>query len=332
MIQILMAVYNNQPYLKEQLDSILSQIGPDFSLIIRDDCSTDDSLALLQEYQKKYPEKIKLFLAPKNEGAKKNFSSLAELADADYIMFSDGDDVWLPGKIQNTFDEMKSFESKFGSHHPLLIHTDLKVVDSYLNSQSESFWHYSCLDPIEGISLNRLLVSNVVTGCTIMINRKLLEKALPFPFESVMHDWWLGLVAATFGKIGHLSQPTILYRQHNKNVLGAENLRDYRVIFKKIFSFLTREGLNRTRNKIRKMYNQGEVFYKRYCAEMGGGKARVVRNFIEMSQVGGMQGAQLFLHNKFYKNTRLKNLLFFALVFSRNNSLKKGVSNDNRHL
>ena len=322
MIQILMAVYNNQPYLQEQLDSILSQEGPEFSLFIRDDYSTDGSLELLKEYQKKYPEKIRLFLSIKNEGVKKNFSSLVQLANADYLMFSDGDDVWLPEKVKKTFEEMQHLENTYGKHLPLLIHTDLKVVDSSLNPKSDSFWYYSCLNPTHGNFLNRLLVSNVVTGCTLMINRRLLEKAKPFPQEMIMHDWWLGLVATTFGRIGYLSDATILYRQHGKNVLGAESLRSYRVIIKKCFFILTNNGLREICKKIWKIQLQGLVFYQRYCAEMGGRKARMTWDFVEMFYVGGLLGTRLFFENKFYKNTKLKNFLFFILIMTQSFFLK----------
>ena len=100
------------------------------------------------------------------------------------------------------------------------MHTDLKVVDEHLHTIGASMWAYETIDPSKN-SLNRLLIHNTITGCTMMINRKLAQKCLPIPNGAIMHDWWIGLVASSFGKIAYIDQSTIQYRQHSKNDTGT---------------------------------------------------------------------------------------------------------------
>lgn len=220
-IDILLATCNGAPFLEELLDSILAQTHGNWRLIIRDDGSTDNTPRIIGKYLANYPDKVSL-LRDKGEtlGPCGNFARLLQHSTADYTMFCDQDDVWLPEKIGLTFEKMRKLEFAHGKESPLLVHTDLRVVDSTLQLISDSLWRYQTTNP-DATSLNRLLVQNVATGCTVMINRALRELALPIPEEARMHDWWLALVAAVFGHIGHLSQPTILYRQHGRNDSGA---------------------------------------------------------------------------------------------------------------
>ena len=137
-------------------------------------------------------------------------------------MFCDQDDVWFPDKIAVTLGKMQELEGRHGGERPLLVHTDMKVADGNLRVVADSLWRYQKSDPVRGEALNRLLVQNCATGCSMMINRALCDLALPIPAEAMMHDWWLVLVAAAFGTIGHCAEPTLLYRQHGANDVGAK--------------------------------------------------------------------------------------------------------------
>jgi len=103
----------------------------------------------------------------------------------------------------------------------MLVNTDLQVVDEQLRVLDDSFWHYQRIHPERLKRLSRVLVQNFATGCTIMINRALADLALPIPAEAMMHDWWLALVATRFGRAEPLPMPTVLYRQHGRNDIGA---------------------------------------------------------------------------------------------------------------
>jgi glycosyltransferase involved in cell wall biosynthesis len=221
-VDILLATYNGFSFVASQIDSILAQSHKDIRLIIRDDASKDSTRKVLEAYANRYPEIIILLSSDESLGVKGNFSYLMQHSTSDYIMFADQDDLWEEGKVAKTLERMKELERQFLPDTPLLVHTDLKVVDRNLNVLSSSFWKYGKIDPLKGQSLNRLLMQNVVTGCTTMINRSLLLLASPIPENAAMHDWWLALVAAAFGHIEALSIPTLMYRQHGGNALGVQ--------------------------------------------------------------------------------------------------------------
>ena len=124
------------------------------------------------------------------------FAALLARSEADYVMFCDQDDVWLPEKIARTLGKMIAVERETAADCPLLVHTDLAVVDESLRPLSPSYWRYQHLDVRRGATLNRLLMQNVATGCAAMANRALVRKAAPIPPEAVLHDWWLALVAS----------------------------------------------------------------------------------------------------------------------------------------
>ncbi len=222
-IDILMATYNGAPYIGAQIDSLLKQNYQDWQLIIRDDGSEDNTIEIVHYYRAQYPDKIHLIADGNlNLGARSNYSKLLTHSRADYIMFCDQDDVWFPQKISITFDKMKALEAEFGQNTPLLVHSDAKVVDSHLQEISPSLWQYQKCKPARSSSLKRLLLQNVATGCTVMINKSLRDMALPISPDTMMHDWWMVLVASAFGHIEHISVSTLLYRQHERNDIGAK--------------------------------------------------------------------------------------------------------------
>lgn len=218
-IQILLATYNSSRFLREQLDSILAQDCRGFELLVRDGGSTDDTLEIIDEYQRKYPETIR-FLEQKPASALENFSALLAASTAPLIMFSDHDDVWKQDKVRLSLGKYREMEAKYGSRMPILVFTDSEVVDDNQFPISRSMFRYQNINTHE-LTLNRLIVQNVPSGNTMLVNRALVELALPVPSAAVMHDHWLTLVAATTGQFGFLDIPTVSYRQHSDNVYGA---------------------------------------------------------------------------------------------------------------
>jgi len=221
-IDILLATYNGAAYLPEQLDSLFAQSCQDFRVIARDDGSTDGTVEVLNRYAGFHPDR---FVVANNDGrrlgASGSFGALLALSAAGYVMFCDQDDVWLPDKVAVSLAAMRDLERVHGMASPLLVSTDLKVVDDRLAEIAESFWRFSRIHPERLTCLPRVLMQNFATGCTVMVNRPLLDLALPVPAESVMHDWWLALVATVFGKTLPIRRATVLYRQHQRNDIGA---------------------------------------------------------------------------------------------------------------
>lgn len=219
-VEILLATYNGEQYLREQLDSILSQDYDNWIVRICDDASTDETCHILDEYQDKYPEKFILMKNEKGFGsAKKNFIHLIQNSSCNYIMCCDQDDVWLPNKISLTLEAMKQNEQ---DDLPVLVHTDLKVVDSKLNVLSDSFFEHSNFR--KEFELNEILIQNFVTGCTMMMNRPMvtLMSRVKDCDTILMHDWVASVLATSAGKVAFVDTPTMLYRQHAINSVGAK--------------------------------------------------------------------------------------------------------------
>ena len=225
MIDILLATYNGRKHLREQIDSILTQSNQDWRLLIRDDISNDDTLDIIKEYVAKYSDRIILIEDDKKHlGAMLNFQCLLQNSTAEYIMFCDQDDVWLPTKIEATLNLMKGTEKAF-SGKPILVHTDLRVVNHELATIAKSMWAYQGTHPANGGDFNKIMFQNVVTGCSAMINKKAKAISMPIPAEAVMHDWWIALNVAKHGKIAYIPQQLVLYRQHRNNAVGAKGDR-----------------------------------------------------------------------------------------------------------
>lgn len=233
-IAILMATYNGEKYICQQIDSILSQSCKDWELYIHDDGSTDNTIAAVESYVEKYPDKIHLIDGKSTGGAKYNFFYLFGQVEAPYYMTCDQDDVWLDKKIELTYDKMLTIENK--ADVPCLVYTELRVVDSELNTIADTMSGYQSLD-CHKRTINQFILQNSVTGCTMMVNRALRDKMLRITDidNTIMHDWWAALVAAQFGKTAFIDEPTILYRQHGDNSLGALGINKLSYIVRRVW-------------------------------------------------------------------------------------------------
>lgn len=218
-----MSTYNGEKYLSEQLDSLIAQTHANWTLLIRDDGSTDTTLSIIKQYSIK---DLRIIFFQDNLGnlhVAKSFSVLMGEAlkrNEPYVFFCDQDDIWLPHKIEATIKKINELELNTNST-PILVHTDLRVVDNTLNTLHASYLRFEHLTRNPNNPLKTLLINNYVTGCTIGMNRSLLKLTTPIPDDAYMHDWWCALCAATNGKIGFITEPTILYRQHAHNSIGS---------------------------------------------------------------------------------------------------------------
>lgn len=218
-IDILLATYNSLPYLRDQLDSLLKQNaqGILFRILIRDDLSTDGTGELLQEYAEKFPDKITLLDSQnKRLGFVGNFEYLLSYSQAPYAMLCDHDDVWLPEKVSGEFKAMKEAEQQTPGM-PILVYTDLCTVDSSLNLINESKFQV-CGQRHWVHSPASVVLCNCLSGCTMMLNRKLIDLSLPFPQGLGMHDSYIHMVAAAYeSRFVFLPGKYILWRQSERN-------------------------------------------------------------------------------------------------------------------
>ncbi len=213
-------------YLHDQIASIINQDHTRWEMIARDDASDDFSLNELK-YHADRDTRINLVRDNLgNRGVVQNFGLLMEkalLTSSDYFVFSDQDDVWMPDKLSCQLEVLRKIEVAF-PEQPVMVHSDLEVVDRSLRTIAFSFMKYQGIRNQVVEPIKKLLIQNFVTGCTMMINRNLLEKCLPIPETALMHDWWVALCAAALGRIGFINRPLLKYRQHGKNSVGAKSV------------------------------------------------------------------------------------------------------------
>jgi len=294
-VRILLASHNGSKYLGPMGDSVLAQDYQNIELVLSDDGSTDRSEEILCRYAAAYPETVIHYRAGKRFGnAQSHFLHLLQIfGDTPYIMFCDQDDIWHPDKIRKTLSLMQKTEGE--EMTPALVHTDLRVVDEALREIAPSFMKHSGLDGTR-MRLNQLLVQNVVTGCTVMINRKLSLMTCENlkTDEILMHDWWLALLAASCGRTAFLNEATVDYRQHGQNTVGAKDVRSPGYLYKRLIS--RSMGLS-----LKTAARQADAFAKCYENLLSQSQLRLLNMFSATREMPLWKRDRIYLQNGLLK-------------------------------
>ncbi len=256
---VLLAVYNGEKHLPALLASLRAQTDPDFIVLFQDDGSTDGSARLLSSAAAEDDRFREAGESGRGLGPAGNFLSLIRQADADALLLCDQDDVWETEKIARLKQALREAETRFGPDTPLLVHSDCSLIDEDGSPLGDSFFRRQGWDP-EAVTLPRLLVQNNVTGCTVIMNRSLsaLIAAHGVAKDLFMHDWFIALTAAAFGRVVFLNEPLTRYRQHGNNAIGASQ----RGLISRGFSALNRR--DRAKKRILLTYTHTMVFRRLY--------------------------------------------------------------------
>lgn len=301
-VNILMSTYNGEKFVAEQIESIQKQTFQDWNLIIRDDGSTDKTCEIADRFISA-DSRIRLIRA-ENLGVIQSFFELVKMETADFYFFADQDDYWLPEKLEIMLNEAQ----KHDNNRPVMYYTDLKVVDKQLTVLSESM--IKSQSGHANTQLVQELTENTVTGCTSMINH-----ALATLWEStnnvIMHDWYLALLATAIGKLVYIAYPTVLYRQHENNVLGARTMdKRFKII---------REGLKvfqRYWELIHKTQDQATEIVKNFGDQLGEKQEKLLVNFSTLNEKNFLQRVQSIYKYKYSKNKFLHIFVFRALLIT----------------
>lgn len=268
LVSIAMATYNGARYLREQLDSILCQSVDDFELIICDDCSTDDTWDILQEYEQK-DSRIHCFRNDKNLGFVKNFEKTFTLCRGEYIACSDQDDVWLDNHLQILLHSIKDYDLVCGNAYLTdenLVKSDSTLLD-LLNIDffpvTKNEWFFF------------LLHNSIFQGAALLFRRTLLKSALPFPANICFHDYWLALHAASQNGVAYVIDSILYYRRHNNTVTkinraSLRHIRNTSILYNKrqisILSELKKSVFSKTGktqiDSAIKYYSKGNKIFK----------------------------------------------------------------------
>ncbi len=205
MISVCIATYNGEKYIKEQLDSILCQLGNDDEVIISDDGSTDQTIEIIESYKDK---RIRLVRNAEIRSVVSNFENAIKNAQGDYIFLSDQDDVWLPDKVKIMCDVLQKKD---------LVVCDAEMIDANNKLLRTSF--YEMRNSGSGFLKN--LIRNTYLGCCMAFRKDILKYILPFPKHIAMHDIWIGLCVELMGNPFFIQQKLVQYRNHSKSATNT---------------------------------------------------------------------------------------------------------------
>lgn len=275
---VALCTFNGEKFLQDLLDSILYQSIPADEIIIVDDSSSDGTVEILKQYADKFPQ-IRLHLQDVNLGPIDSFEKAIQLTRYSYIFLADQDDIWKPNKIES----MLSVSANIPDDKPLLVFSDLEVIDEYGNLIFPSFWKMAGLKPHIS-TFKSLLFSNSVTGCASMINAKMKGFMVSIPKGVLMHDHWIALIAYGFGQIILLNDQLVKYRSHSKSVTSKNNVNIFWKITKQIDQFSDIYG-----DFLKREINQGILFNNSFRNYLSNENQNHLDRFIDLKNKSLLQ-------------------------------------------
>ncbi len=236
-IGICLASYNGEKYIAEQLESIFSQTYQQFKLYIADDRSTDNTVSIIKTFQDRFTDRIDLTVNDTQLGVVKNFETLLSHCKEAYIALADQDDIWESDKLALQLETMIELEDQ-SEIKACLVHSDLTMIDENNKILADSYFRFRGYRLDQKKDLGHILGPSGVMGNTLMINRVLRDKILPFPAEIEVHDYWIAIIAELYGRRKTLHQPLVRYRIHHQNVSNSmQNIKSKT----KIWRWLSRD-------------------------------------------------------------------------------------------
>lgn len=265
-ILVLVSTYNGERFLREQLDSVLSQQDVTVDVLVRDDNSTDSTICILEEYSKSYSNFS--YYQGKNLGPCLSFFDLIGHADGyDYYAFCDQDDVWDNNKLAKAVQNLDCNVQNI----PILYCSNLRVVDEELNYCRLAHPHlYNVNDKYAG------LVDFYAVGCTEVFNQNAVDLLrCHIRQDCIMHDSWLFMICNFFGKVIYDYDAHINYRQHGKNVVGSDTSS---------FSVIKERFLRIVNRKIQPRYTNAKLIYSEFHDKLSKDDLRKILKIVKYKE------------------------------------------------
>jgi len=236
MISVCMTTYNGEKHIKEQVDSILSQLSENDEIIVSDDGSQDATLSILQLFNDK---RIKIFSHTKKPIAKnifkfdlttRNMENALNNANGDFIIMVDQDDIWLDGRVRSAMSSLNYYS---------LVVNDCIVINENKEMIYDSY--FKLIAAGKGFFKN--FKKNTYLGCCMAFKKEILINALPFPKKPIPHDIWIGMVSEIYGKVYFSNDKKILYRRHGNNLSNSAEISNNNFFFKIRYRLLILEAV-----------------------------------------------------------------------------------------
>ena len=290
-IDILLTTYNTKiEYLREQIESILNQTHKNFNLIISDDCSPNKEVKkVLEEYVKK-DNRIKLYIQEKNLGCTKSFEFLLKQSKAEYIAFSDHDDIWYENKIEESLKAIKE-------NNVDLVYCDANQINENGEILNKSYLRYKNMPIVKGKKIILPFARHIAIGCSQMITKQVKEKMIPFTKNTFAHDWHSTYIASNLKGIYCIDKPLFGYRIHNNNIFGGRNFKQNMKLWKKENGKSYKSYLKYRYMVITETYLAGVQMCKKYSSKLD-------KNELEKKEDDII---------RYYENSQKSNILYFPI-------------------
>lgn len=224
-VSVALCTYQGAVYLREQLDSILQQTRPVDEVVVYDDGSRDETLAILEQYQKNSQIPFHIHQNSKNLGSSKNFEQCLQACSGDVLFLSDQDDRWMPEKVARQLAFLEQFPRMDA------VFSNALMMDQHGHPTGESAFEKIEFTPEaqgqwkSGAAFDILLRGYVVTGATVAVKKAVVPEVFPTPelYPELIHDGWLALYLSMFDRIGFVDDPLIFYRTHEAQQVGLKS-------------------------------------------------------------------------------------------------------------
>ena len=316
LVDILLATYNsNITYLRQQIDSILKQNYKNFHLIISDDASTKKEVQeVLKEYASK-DDRVTIYLNDDNKGYIKNFEFLLEKSTANYVAFSDHDDIWYENKIEECIKTLKENDAD-------LVYSDCNQIDENGKIINESYLRYKNMPIISGKNNILAFSRHIAIGCATMFTAKIREQMLPFSENVMAHDWLNVYLASKQKGVVCVDKPLFGYRIHSSNEFGGrsfnQNLNKWKSENDNSSKYETYKKY-RNERVIKKAYLSGSLMCKEYRDKLNLDKDekedKVINYYNKLLKIKVIS-LDIFSYNKYLKfkgigKRKIKEIMIF---------------------
>lgn len=309
-VAILMSTYNGEKFISEQIASLEKQTFSNWKLYVRDDGSTDRTIEIVKKYCRE-DRRIKLIEDNKNLKPTRSFLALLNMVDADYYFFCDQDDYWLKDKLTLMLNRIKEYDNSL----PQVVYCNLKCVDSDLVPQKYNF--ENLIGKIYG--KNRF-IGNDMPGCVMLFNKAtkdLSQKYKPDYDNIIMHDWWIALIAQTFGQVHFLDKKLIYYRQHDDNAVGAGKSGS---VLKKLFQ---KDLIKKQKKLVQKTFVQDMEFRKTFYNILPLPTKVLLNNMYKSACGGALERFSFICKSKLHQQSGIRSFAYdYAFIFLFKSSIQ----------
>lgn len=318
-VVILMATYNGEKYISEQIESIINQTYSNWELVIRDDNSSDSTIRIIENFKRKEP-RIRLVEDQKGNGGQcANFDLLMKFAlgnnnyqNKTYFMFADQDDFWYKQKVEISLKKILDIEGNLTEKQPVLVYSNYEISNQGLTNPSTVYSKRMEFSNKEFAS--RLLTQNWIMGCTTIINKELLKISVDIPEVADNHDNWMAVLASLVGAIGYIHTPTMIHRIHLSNVTTNVNTTSFSARLERV---------------INRFKNNNKIIYRRYClglevqkrtnGKLNSDMRNLLNTYLNILESKHMHSIKDAFKGKFFSVNKLQTILFYLqLILSRN--------------